>query len=182
MLLLLLLPLMVGVALAIKLDSSGPALFWQQRVGYRGRPIRIVKFRTMLPDRRKRVGPPPGPERRRVHKSSNDPRVTGIGRLLRRSCADELPQLWNVVRGDMSLVGPRPELPEIVAHYEPWQHGRHSVKPGITGWWQVNRDGLRLMHQETELDLWYVERQSLILDLYILLRTIGVVVRGCGAF
>jgi lipopolysaccharide/colanic/teichoic acid biosynthesis glycosyltransferase len=95
---------------------------------------------------------------------------------------DELPQLWNVLVGDMSLVGPRPELPEIVARYEPWQHARHLVTPGITGWWQVNRDPHRLMHEATELDLHYVRNQSLLLDLWILIRTVGAVVNGTGAF
>jgi lipopolysaccharide/colanic/teichoic acid biosynthesis glycosyltransferase len=175
-------PVLAVVAIAIKLDSPGPVLFRQERVGYLGRPIRIVKFRTMRPDRRKRVGKPPGPERRRVHKSTHDPRVTRLGRILRRTCIDELPQLWNVLRGDLSLVGPRPELPEIVAQYETWQHVRHTVKPGLTGWWQVNRDGQRLMHEQTELDLLYLEKQSFLLDVQIVLRTVGVVFRGLGAF
>jgi lipopolysaccharide/colanic/teichoic acid biosynthesis glycosyltransferase len=95
---------------------------------------------------------------------------------------DELPQLWNVLAGDMSLVGPRPELPEIVARYEPWQHARHLVTPGMTGWWQVNRDAYRLMHEATELDLHYVRNQSLWLDLWILVRTVGAIVNGTGAF
>jgi lipopolysaccharide/colanic/teichoic acid biosynthesis glycosyltransferase len=175
-------PLLLVIAVAVKLDSPGPALFWQERVGYRGRRISIVKFRTMRPDRRKRADPPPGPDRRRAHKSKSDPRVTRLGRLLRRTCLDELPQLWNVLRGDLSFVGPRPELPEIVARYEPWQHARHTVKPGLTGWWQVNRDDVRPMHLATELDLFYLENQSLWLDLWILWRTLGVAIRGRGAF
>jgi lipopolysaccharide/colanic/teichoic acid biosynthesis glycosyltransferase len=181
-LLVLLSPVLCVVAIAIKLDSRGPVLFRQERVGYLGRPIRIVKFRTMRPDRRKCVGKPPGAERRRVHKSTRDPRVTRLGRILRRTCIDELPQLWNVLRGDLSLVGPRPELPEIVAQYETWQHVRHTAKPGLTGWWQVNRDGQRLMHEQTELDLLYLEKQSFLLDVQIVLRTVGVVFRGLGAF
>lgn len=177
-------PVCLIVALAIKLDSSGPVLFRQTRVGLYGQPFEMLKFRTMIPDRRQRSeGPPNGSvERRRVHKSYNDPRVTRVGRVLRRTCLDELPQLWNVLVGDMSLVGPRPELPQIVAGYEPWQHARHLVRPGITGWWQVSRDGRRLMHQQTELDLYYLEHQSLRLDLCILWRTVGVLARGIGAF
>jgi lipopolysaccharide/colanic/teichoic acid biosynthesis glycosyltransferase len=159
-------------------------LFRQDRIGKYGRPFRMLKFRTMRPERRMRnTGPPPGqPERRRVHKSPADPRITQFGRFLRRSCLDEVPQLWNVLCGSMSLVGPRPELPHIVAEYEPWQHLRHLATPGITGWWQVNRDGVVLMHQATELDLFYLEHWSLALDLRILARTLGIVVRGVGAF
>ena len=172
------------IALAVKLDSGGPVLFRQVRIGRSGKPFAMIKFRTMRPERRcRRAGPPPGiPERRRCHKSRRDPRVTCIGRLLRRTCLDELPQFWNVLTGEMSLVGPRPELPEIVATYEPWQHARHLVTPGITGWWQVNRDPHRLMHEATELDLHYVRHRSLWLDLCILVRTVGAVVGGIGAF
>lgn len=177
-------PVCLIIALAIKLDSNGPVLFRQTRVGLHGEPFEMLKFRTMIPDRRRRrQGPPSGAvERRRVHKSVKDPRVTRVGRVLRRTCLDELPQLWNVLVGDMSLVGPRPELPQIVARYEPWQHARHLVRPGITGWWQVSRDGQMLMHQQTELDLYYLEHQSLRLDLLILWRTVGVLARGIGAF
>ena len=121
-------------------------------------------------------------ERRQRHKSARDPRVTRIGRYLRRSCLDELPQLWNVVRGEMSLVGPRPELPSIVERYEPWQHARHAVSPGITGWWQVNRTADNLMHEATELDIYYVHNHSLLLDLRILVRTFGAVIDGRGAY
>jgi lipopolysaccharide/colanic/teichoic acid biosynthesis glycosyltransferase len=144
----------------------------------------MLKFRTMRRERRRRnLGPPSGVAERRIrHKSPRDPRVTRTGRILRRTCLDELPQLWNVLKGDMSLVGPRPELPEIVARYAPWQHARHLVMPGITGWWQVNRDGRRLMHQSTELDLEYIRNQSLWLDAWILMRTIGAIVRGVGAY
>ncbi len=177
-------PLLVLIALAVLLDSPGPVLFRQQRTGQHGHPFDMLKFRTMLPDRRKTSGAPPAgvSERRQVHKSKCDPRVTRVGRFLRRSSLDELPQLWNVLTGEMSLVGPRPELPSIVARYEPWQHARHWVTPGITGWWQVNRDGSRLMHEATELDIFYVEHQSLTLDVLILARTVGAVIRGPGAF
>jgi lipopolysaccharide/colanic/teichoic acid biosynthesis glycosyltransferase len=117
-----------------------------------------------------------------LFKIRDDPRITPVGRFLRQVHLDELPQLWNVLTGDMTLVGPRPELPEIVATYEPWQHARHLVTPGITGWWQVNRDPQRLMHEATELDLHYIRHQSLWLDMWILLRTIGAVASGRGAF
>jgi lipopolysaccharide/colanic/teichoic acid biosynthesis glycosyltransferase len=179
-----LMPIVALVALAIVLDSPGAPLFRQERIGKHGRPFKMLKFRTMIADRRVRdFGPPAGIiERRRVHKSPDDPRITHIGRFLRRSCLDELPQLWNVVCGSMSLVGPRPELPSIVAQYEPWQHARHAVTPGITGWWQINRDGLHLMHQATQLDLFYLEHWSVALDLRILVRTLVIVLRGIGAF
>jgi exopolysaccharide biosynthesis polyprenyl glycosylphosphotransferase len=183
-LLLVLAPVGLLIALAIVLDSPGPVLFSQQRIGRHGRPFRMYKFRSMVPERRTRnLGPPAGiAERRRVHKTRRDPRVTRVGRFLRRTCLDELPQLLNVLRGEMSMVGPRPELPEIVARYEPWQHLRHRVNPGMTGWWQVMRDGHRLMHESTELDLYYLTHWSLGLDLLILLRTVRIVLRGVGAF
>jgi lipopolysaccharide/colanic/teichoic acid biosynthesis glycosyltransferase len=182
-LLMMLLPLFALIVLAIILDSPGPPLFRQERVGESGKRFQMLKFRTMIPERRKGAGAPPPdvPDRRRVHKSPDDPRVTRVGRILRRTCVDELPQLWNVIRCEMSLVGPRPELPSIVDTYESWQHARHLVMPGITGWWQVNRDQ-RLMHEATELDVYYVQHQSLWFDLVILARTSLVVIRGIGAF
>jgi exopolysaccharide biosynthesis polyprenyl glycosylphosphotransferase len=183
-LLILFAPVGLAIAIAITLDSPGPVLFSQVRIGRHGRPFKMYKFRSMRPDRRKTdLGPPLGTtDRRRVHKTRTDPRVTRIGRFLRRSCLDEVPQLLNVLRGEMSMVGPRPELPEIVARYEPWQHRRHAVCPGITGWWQVNRDGRRLMHESIELDLYYLAHWSVTLDLLILLRTVRIVLGGVGAF
>jgi lipopolysaccharide/colanic/teichoic acid biosynthesis glycosyltransferase len=179
--LVLLAPLLALIAIVIKLDSPGPVFFAQKRVGRYGRTFVMFKLRTMIPERRNRHLPT-RVERRRAHKTPNDPRVTRVGRILRRTCLDEVPQLWNVLRGDMSIVGPRPELPEIVAQYEPWQNQRHLVAPGITGWWQVNRDGSRLMHQSTDLDLYYIEHWSVGLDLQILARTLLIVLRGVGAF
>ena len=184
-------PLLLAIALAVMWSSSGPVLYHQPRIGRFGRPFEMLKFRTMGPDRRSQdTGPPDGvPERRRYHKTRDagrDPRVTQVGRMLRRTSLDELPQLWNVVRGDMSLIGPRPEMPYLVARYQPWQHARHLIRPGITGWWQVNRsdrwlEGL-LMHEATDLDLYYVQHQSAWLDIVILLRTFGAVMRGSGAY
>jgi lipopolysaccharide/colanic/teichoic acid biosynthesis glycosyltransferase len=144
----------------------------------------MLKFRTMRAERRcLNDGPPNGlVDRRQRHKSVADPRVTRFGRFLRRTCLDELPQLWNVLRGDMSMVGPRPELPSIVDRYEPWQHQRHLVAPGITGWWQINRTADQLMHESTELDIYYVEHHSLGLDLRILAATVGAVIDGRGAY
>src|SRR5437870_8966029 len=130
-------PVLAVVAIAILLDSPGPVLFRQTRIGKYGQPFVMLKFRTMRPERRTQTwGAPSGiTERRRVHKSPRDPRITRVGRFLRRSCLDEVPQLWHVLRGDMSPVGPRPALPEIVAICAPWQQRPHAVAPGIRGWW-----------------------------------------------
>jgi lipopolysaccharide/colanic/teichoic acid biosynthesis glycosyltransferase len=175
---------MLVVALVIRLEAPGSIFYCQRRIGRNGRPFTMLKFRTMIAERRRSPGlPPPGVgERRRAHKTRADPRVTSVGRLLRRTSIDELPQLINVLRGDMSLVGPRPELPAIVESYQPWQHARHLVRPGITGWWQINRNGTRLMHEDVAMDIYYVKNRSLRLDLLILARTVGVVVTGRGAF
>jgi|YNPNPStandDraft_1061719.scaffolds.fasta_scaffold01944_2 exopolysaccharide biosynthesis polyprenyl glycosylphosphotransferase len=177
-------PLMLVIALAIRLDSPGPVLFRQQRVGENGRLFTIYKFRTMTPDAEQRQQ-----EVLRhvaanqvIHKWPDDPRVTRVGRFLRRSSLDELPQLFNVLKGDMSLVGPRPELPWLVERYEPWQRKRFAVPPGITGWWQINGRSDRPMHLHTDDDLYYIQHYSPLLDLRILWRTIGVVLRGKGAY
>jgi lipopolysaccharide/colanic/teichoic acid biosynthesis glycosyltransferase len=179
--------LLLMIAILIRINSPGPVLFRQTRIGRSGKSFQVLKFRTMKADRRRQnIGPPAGYAERRVYHKSRDPsrdaRITRVGRLLRRSSLDELPQLWNVLKGDMSLVGPRPELPYLVAQYEPWQHLRHLVRPGITGWWQVNRGDGRLMHEATELDIHYVHHQSLRLDVSIILRTFGAVIRGSGSF
>jgi lipopolysaccharide/colanic/teichoic acid biosynthesis glycosyltransferase len=183
-LLLALSPLLLIIGVAAYLTMGGPVLFRQRRIGLHGREIAVWKFRTMLADRRSSSqGPPMSIEdRRRCHKTRSDPRVTPFGRFLRRTSLDELPQLWNIVRGDMSLVGPRPELPSIVANYEEWQHARHAVRPGLTGWWQVNRPADRLMHEVVDLDLYYVDNISFWLDMRILAKTVTAVIRGTGAF
>jgi len=183
-LLVMLSPLFLAIAVAILSTMGGPVLFRQRRVGLHGREIAVWKFRTMFADRRATDHGPPltTDERRRRHKSRSDPRVTPLGRFLRRASLDELPQLWNVIVGEMSLVGPRPELPSIVARYEDWQHERHVVRPGLTGWWQVNRPADRLMHEVVELDLYYVQHCSFWLDVRILAKTVKAVLRGTGAF
>ncbi|HSK91789.1 MAG TPA: sugar transferase [Euzebyales bacterium] len=166
-------PVLLVTALAVWLSLGSPILLRQSRVGHGGRTFGMLKFRTMRPDRRR--GPSPvysGPERRVTHKSASDPRHTRLGRKLRKSSLDELPQLLNVLRGDMSIIGPRPELVEIVQHYRGWQHARHAVKPGITGLWQVTeRPNGGLMHECTEIDLAYIENLSLRSDLSIALKT-----------
>lgn len=124
----------------------------------------------------------PGVEHQRRYKQSDDPRITPVGRWLRRWSLDELPNLFNVLRGEMSLVGPRPEQPWIVERYEPWQRKRLSVLPGITGWWQVNGRSNNPLHLNVEYDLFYVQNYSPLLDLKILWKTVWVVLRGQGAF
>lgn len=175
-------PLMLLACLLIWLDTRGAVIYRQRRIGRYGRPFMVYKFRTMIPDRRQTNQRYTGPERRRAHKTAADPRVTRTGRFMRRASIDELPQLFNVLRGQMSLVGPRPELPEIVATYETWQHARHLVLPGITGWWQTNGRSNRMMHENTELDIYYVKHISFILDVRILLGTLRAVAQRSGAF
>jgi lipopolysaccharide/colanic/teichoic acid biosynthesis glycosyltransferase len=172
-LLVLCLPLLALTAVAVSCSVGSPILLRQARVGRHGRTFHMLKFRTMLPDRRgRRSAAFHGPDRRRTHKSADDPRHTRVGRWLRKLSLDELPQLCNVLRGDMSLVGPRPEMVEIVMQYKSWQHARHAVKPGLTGLWQVTeRPNGRLMHECTEIDLAYIERLSARADLAIALRT-----------
>jgi len=177
-------PLMLLIALSIKLDSPGPAIFRQQRVGENGRLFWMYKFRSMAPDAERRLHEvlDETPDGQLLYKRPDDPRITRVGRWLRRTSLDELPQLFNVLKGEMSLVGPRPELPFIVDRYERWQLQRFSVPPGITGWWQVNGRSDRPMHLHTEDDLYYIRNYSLWLDLKILWKTIWVVLKGQGAY
>ena len=170
------LPLIVVIAVALRVSMGSPVMFRQERVGRNGTIFTILKFRTMHPDRRKnRSTSYTGPERRLSHKTRNDPRITPLGRFLRKWSLDELPQVWNVVRGDMSLVGPRPELVEIVQRYKPWEHRRHAVKPGLTGLWQISGRSGGAMHEHVDIDLAYVDRVSFVVDLRILIRTIPAV-------
>jgi exopolysaccharide biosynthesis polyprenyl glycosylphosphotransferase len=183
-LLLLLSPLLLAIAAAVKLGSRGPVLFKQTRIGLSGRRFRLYKFRSMVEDAEARradvlhLNEMSGP----VFKVRNDPRLTPVGALLRRTSLDELPQLFNVLRGDMSIVGPRPPIPEEVAQYEPWQRRRLSMKPGLTCLWQVNgRNQIVDFARWMELDLQYIDNWSLGLDLKIFLRTIPTVLLGRGA-
>ena len=177
-------PLLLVIAAAIRLSSPGPVFYRQVRVGRYGKLFTIYKFRTMRIARSAGSGTAGGTAEveKALYKSSGDPRVTRVGTLLRRASLDELPQLFNVLKGDMSLVGPRPELPAIVKLYEPWQHVRLLLPQGLTGWWQVNGRGERLMRQHTEDDLYYVRNFSLLLDVRILLMTVNAVITGRGAF
>jgi exopolysaccharide biosynthesis polyprenyl glycosylphosphotransferase len=183
--LLLLWPVMLLVAVWIRLDSPGPAIFRQERVGLHGRPFTLFKFRTMITGAERQMdiiidhtasGQP------FLRKDRTDPRVTRAGRFLRRWSLDELPQLFNVLKGEMSLVGPRPDLPSLMQDYESWQHKRYSVPPGITGWWQITGRSTKPSTLHVEDDLYYIRNHSLLLDLQILARTVGAVVRGEGAY
>ena len=175
--------LMAVVAVAIRLDSPGPVLFRQTRIGRNGVPFRVFKFRTMVPDAEAQVidlrdlNEADGP----LFKISRDPRVTRVGAFLRRSSIDELPQLWNVIRGDMSLVGPRPAIPSEVARWLPELHERLRVKPGMTGMWQVNGRSKASWDDYMRLDLYYVDNWSLSTDLAILAQTVPAVLTSRGA-
>jgi exopolysaccharide biosynthesis polyprenyl glycosylphosphotransferase len=165
-------PVMAIVAVAIKLDSPGPIFYGPRRVGENGRLFRMWKFRTMLQ----------GADQEQRFKQREDPRCTAVGAVLRRWSLDELPNLFNVLAGEMSLVGPRPEQPWIVERYEPWQRKRLAVPPGITGWWQINGRSDKPLHQNVEYDIYYIQNYSPLLDLFILWKTIPVVLRGKGAY
>lgn len=172
------------IALAVRRDSKGPIIFKQSRVGKDAEPFDVLKFRTMvinaeeimaeLADVNEGAGP--------LFKMKDDPRVTSIGRLLRKTSLDELPQLWNVVRGEMSLVGPRPALASEMAEWEADLYGRLRVKPGITGMWQVSGRSSTTFEEYTRLDLYYVDNWSLFVDLAILAKTIPAVLKSDGAY
>ena len=184
----LLLPFILGLMLIIgivlKFEGKGPILFVQNRVGQNGRQFKMYKFRTMVVGADKKQ-----PARTNLdevellqHKLPGDPRITKVGRFLRKSSLDEIPQLINVFLGNMSFVGPRPELPWVVAEYEQWQHKRFSIPPGITGWWQIMGRSDRPMHLHTEDDLYYIKNYSILLDIKILLITVWKVISGEGAY
>jgi exopolysaccharide biosynthesis polyprenyl glycosylphosphotransferase len=177
-------PLLLLIAILIKLDSKGPVIFKQLRIGENCQPFYVYKFRSMAADAESRINEvlTQTEDGQLLHKRRDDPRVTGVGRLLRRASLDELPQLFNVIKGEMSLVGPRPELPLLVERYEPWQRKRFAVPPGITGWWQTSGRSDRPMHLHVEDDLFYIQNYSLLLDLQILWKTVGAVLRSRGAF
>jgi len=172
------------VSIAIRLDSPGAIIFRQKRVGENGHIFEVLKFRSMMEnsEQDRTIAENQDVESNHPSKVSGDPRITRVGRLIRRSSLDELPQLINVLKGEMSLVGPRPELPYLVKQYEPWQRTRFAVPPGLTGWWQITGRSDKPMHLHTEDDLYYVQNYSLILDITILLRTFWVVIRGRGAY
>ncbi len=177
-------PVLLATAVAVRVSSPGPVLFRQERVGMHGRPFEVLKFRTMvvnaeellaeLADHDEGAGP--------LFKMAQDPRVTSIGRFLRKTSLDELPQLWNVIRNEMSLVGPRPALAGEMTDWGDELYARLRVKPGITGMWQVSGRSSTTFEEYTRLDLYYVDNWSLVVDLAILARTIPAVIRSDGAY
>jgi lipopolysaccharide/colanic/teichoic acid biosynthesis glycosyltransferase len=167
-------PLVAALAVLIRLESPGNPIYTQTRVGLDGEPFAIYKLRTMVSGA-ERIGAG-------LAISAGDDRITRLGAILRRYSLDELPNLWNVLRGEMSIVGPRPTIPVQVEQYSPRQRGRLAVKPGLTGWAQVNGRASLPWPERIELDLWYVEHRSLALDLRILGRTVGMVRSGAGLY
>src|SRR5262245_6018363 len=177
-------PVMLLAALAIKIETHGPVLYRSTRVGRGGKPFTFYQLRSRVngADRHRHhlshLNECDGP----VFKISRDPRVTVVGRFLRTTSLDELPQLWNVLRGDMSLVGPRPPIPDEVSHYQPWQMRRLDVRPGLTCLWQIMRRSRIGFEEWMRLDLEYIQRRSFRLDFRILLRTIPAVISREGAY
>lgn len=183
--LLLLSPLMIAVAVAIKLTDGGPVFYVAPRVGKWGREFPFPKFRSMCLDADKikeKLAAQNQHADQRTFKMKDDPRITWIGKLIRRGSIDELPQLWSVLKGDMSLVGPRPPVPSEVALYTLSDRRRLNVKPGITGLWQVSGRSEIAFPEQVELDVEYIRSQSFLLDLKILLKTIPAVLTGKGAY
>ena len=162
-------PLLAAAAVAVRLEDDGPVFFRQERVGQDARPFEVLKLRTMIVDAHTQGAG--------YAVDKGDSRITRIGQLLRKTSLDELPQLWNVLRGEMSLVGPRPTLAYQVERYTDRQRRRLEVKPGLTGWAQINGRASLSWPERIELDVWYVEHRSLWLDLRILLRTVSVLLR-----
>jgi exopolysaccharide biosynthesis polyprenyl glycosylphosphotransferase len=172
-------PVFAAIALLIRSDSVGPVILRQERVGIRGNIFTMYKFRSMYDTHDQAQF---DETKLDVIKAPNDPRITPIGKVLRRTSLDELPQLINVIKGEMSLVGPRPELPARVQSYEWWQYKRFEVPQGMTGWWQINGRANRPMHLHTHDDLHYIEHYSIWTDLKILALTAKIVFTGEGAF
>ena len=162
-------PVLAGIAVAIKLESRGPVFFRQERVGRHGKPFRIIKFRTLVDEPARSSGD--------YLISASDARITRVGAFLRRWSLDELPQLWNVLRGDMSIVGPRPTLQYQVEQYDDFQRRRLEVPPGVTGWAQIAGRNILSWPERIELDVWYVDHRSFWLDLRILLATLPTLFR-----
>jgi exopolysaccharide biosynthesis polyprenyl glycosylphosphotransferase len=173
LLLVVLAPLLLALAFAVKVSSKGPVFFIQKRVGQYGRRFRFFKFRSMYVNT---------PVYAITPQSGHDPRITPIGRFLRRSSLDELPQLFNVLMGNMSLVGPRPEMPFIVEQYNDLHRQRLNVKPGITGLWQISADRRIAIHENMDYDMYYINNQSFLLDMVILVKTVTSCLRGVGAY
>jgi exopolysaccharide biosynthesis polyprenyl glycosylphosphotransferase len=184
LMLILFLPIIPVVAILIKLDSPGPVLFKQKRIGKDGKEFDFFKFRSMVSDAEEVIGTlrPLSTNNGPIFKLKNDPRITPVGRFLRRSSLDELPQLLNVLKGDMSIVGPRPNLPSEVSHYLSWQRRRLDVTPGITCFWQIAGRSHIGFQEWMRLDLEYIRKRSLLTDLKIMIKTIPAVIARKGAY
>ena len=169
-------PLLLVAAIAIRLETPGPAIYRQSRVGRAGHPFEMLKLRTMV------VGADPSPAETWEPLRSTDPRVTRVGAVLRRLSLDEIPNLVNVLRGEMAMVGPRPTIQAQVEQYTPRQRHRLEVKPGITGWAQVHGRASLSWEERIELDIWYADNRSLGLDLRILARTVRLILTGRGLY
>jgi len=182
--LLVLWPLLLLIALLIELDSPGPAIFRQERVGERGKGFIMYKFRSMRVDAEKMLDALPQFRNRPepIFKLKDDQRLTRVGRILRHFSFDELPQLLNVLKGEMSIVGPRPHMPHEVARYQLWQLQRLGIKPGLTCLWQISGRSDLTFADWMRLDLEYIKRRSFWFDLLILLKTIPAMIRGSGAY
>ena len=172
-------PFGLVVALGCRVFIGSPVIYRQVRLGLSGREFVMLKFQSMLPSRRLEALQIDHNDRRGTHKSAHDPRHTRFGRIIRKTSIDEIPQLFNVLKGDMSLVGPRPELPEIAARYNLIDHVRHNVRPGLTGLWQVSDDRPGFVHENVRYDIEYVATISFRTDLAIIFKTIPVLLR-CG--
>jgi exopolysaccharide biosynthesis polyprenyl glycosylphosphotransferase len=178
------LPAMAVISIAILIDDGRPVFFHQIRVGENARQFGMLKFRTMVKNAEELRGTIEQLDEQGnlVHKTRHDPRVTRVGRFLRRFSLDEIPQIFNILGGSMSMVGPRPEMPYLVEKYQPWQRKRFAVPPGLTGWWQVTGRSDKPMHLHTEDDLYYIQNYSIWLDIQILIRTVWVVLIGRGSY
>ena len=184
------LPVMIPIAIVIKLTDGGSVFYGHERVGFRGRKFKVLKFRSMYPDADRRLkdilesDPKAKEEWERTFKLKNDPRVTPIGKFLRKTSLDELPQFLNVLKGDMSVVGPRPVVEEeLKKYYRDKAKLYMSVKPGITGYWQVEgRSDIEDYEERVKMDEWYIKNQSFWLDLKIIFKTIKVMLTGKGAY
>jgi lipopolysaccharide/colanic/teichoic acid biosynthesis glycosyltransferase len=183
--LIILAPFLLIVIIAIKLESKGPAIFKQKRMGLNARPFYMYKFRTMVENADKQedhLRKQFDSINQIMFKMEEDPRVTKLGRILRKYSIDEFPQLWNVIKGEMSLVGPRPTLPKVVKLFEKWHYTYFAAKPGITGMWQTNgRSSIKDFNKIASLETIYIKHWNLLMDLHILLKTIPVVLSGKDA-
>lgn len=178
------LPLIALSALMVYFEDGPPVIFRQKRVGKDGHLFEMFKIRTMVKNAEELQSQVEqcNVDGNPIHKRKDDPRVTRVGRILRRFSLDELPQLFNVLAGTMSLVGPRPEIPSLLERYEPWQLKRFSVLPGITGWWQINSRSDQPMYLHVEDDLYYIQNYSIWLDFKIIIQTVWIVLIGKGSY